>query len=92
MAKTRRVKRARASQTLTTPGKTYTLRRGGEGTPKGSRKAAPLLLPLISRLRRLEVLILHQYGHLKMDDAMVQKMLDNIQVMKDDTKDLGAES
>ncbi len=92
MARTRRVKRAPAAKTLTSPGKPYTLRRGGEGTPKGSRKGAPLLIPLISRLRRLEVIVLHLSGKLDLEPQMLEKMLDNIQIMKDDTTDLGDKS
>ncbi len=91
MAK-RRARRASAARTLTKPGKTFIVRRGREGTPKGSRRAAPLLLPLMSRLRRLEVLVLHMSGALDLEPVMLQKMLDNIKIMRDDTADLGDKS
>ncbi len=90
MAKrTRRAKRSPASSQLTSSEKRFTLRRGGEGTPKGSRRAAPLLRPLLSRLRRLEVIVLWMNAKLPLDDAMSEKMLDNIKIMRDDTTDLG---
>ncbi len=93
MTKRRRAKRSPASRTLTTPGKSYTLDgEGGRGTPKASRRAAPLLRPLMSRLRRLEVLVLFLTGRIKIDHAMVEKMLDNVQELEEATKDLGTES
>ncbi len=92
MARGRRVKRGPASRTLTSPGKSYILRRGGEGTPKGSRKGAPLLVPLISRLRRLEVLVLNLFGALELEPQMLAKMLDSVKIMQDDTRDLGDKS
>ncbi len=93
MAKrTRRAARAPASSNLTTSKKRYTLGSGREGTPKASRRGAPLLVPLMSRLRRLEVIVLHLNGKLPLGDDMLEKMLDSILVMRNDTTDIGDKS
>ncbi len=86
MAK-KRATRTPAARTLTGPGKQYKVGRGGRGSPKGSRRGAPLLRPLLSRLRRLEVLVLHLYGRLELEPDVETKMLDNVQELKDDTED-----
>ncbi len=43
----------------------------------------------MSRLRRLEVVMMHLAGRLQLEPDMVEKLLDNIQELKEDTKDLG---
>ncbi len=83
MGKRRRATRGPASSNLTASVKKYTLRRGGEGSPKGSRRAAPLLRPLMSRLRRLEILLLQLYGKLDLAPEIEQKMLDNVKELVD---------
>ncbi len=92
MAK-RRIPRKSASRQLTIPGKAYKLHgEGGRGRPKGARRGAPLLGPLMSRLRRLEVIMLHLTGRLKLEPDLVEQLLDNIQELREDTKDLGGKS
>ncbi len=46
----------------------------------------------MSRLRRLEVLVMHLFHRLELEPELVEKLLDSVQELKEDTKDLGAES
>ncbi len=65
--------------------------RVGEGSPKGFRQAK--LVPLVSRLRRLEVVVLMLSGKLR-DNGAMQPLLDKMLELRDDTKGVpdGSES
>lgn len=86
MARGKRAKRMPASSRLISGEKRGTLHgRQREGLTKSARQASPALL---GRLRRLEVLLLHLCGRLKLDSGQVEKMLDNVQDLWSDTQDL----
>lgn len=93
MSRRRRQRRQPASSRLTSSNKRGSLDgRVGEGTPKASRRAA--LVPLMSRLRRLEVLMLHLAGRLKLPEGEFDKLVQRVVDLHSDTQDVvdGTES
>ena len=87
MSKTRRRRRPPASSRLIRGSKRGILQEeGGRGTPKASRPSLGLG-PLMSRLRRLEVLILHVFHEMELPEEQLDKLLKAVLQLKGDTPD-----
>lgn len=59
----------------------------GEGLPKAARRDAPRLAPLMSRLRRLEVVVLFLTAKLKLSPGALDAMLDKVLQLHEDVPD-----